>query len=449
MSRINLLDVTFIIPVRVDSTERLTNFNAVQQFLIANFNTNIHVLEADRQEKIKVAPNVKKTFVYDENRLFRKARYVNMLAVEVSTPYFALWDTDVVGIPSQIEESVKMLRNELAHMVFPYNRYFYSVPKHFKEIYIQTNYCLDILIRNVDSFQKMHGSYSPGGAFIIARDTFLAIGKENENFFGWGPEDSELIVRLQILGYCLCRVDGPLFHLYHARGITGSFASEKIEILNRSEFLKICAMHPVQLRRYIDMGFSDYIGKLKFQDLLKNKVSIISDDCWAGQLYQQLNIEYLTPTVGLYIPGDDYFNFIRNLQTFETLNFEQVNADEEFPVGKTPYATLYFQHYESFDIAVKTFKRRYKRIIWDQVFIKIDLGKPCYTESHIALWNDLKIPNSIAFFSPRVRSFWKYEIHNGVYVPDWEIDGAKMFDISILHFDLMEWLLNYKIVSIT
>jgi len=41
----NLSDLTFLIPFRQDSLERLENILLVTQFLIANFKTNINVLE--------------------------------------------------------------------------------------------------------------------------------------------------------------------------------------------------------------------------------------------------------------------------------------------------------------------------------------------------------------------------------------------------------------------
>ena len=45
--KIDFSDVTFLIPVRVDSVIRIENLMATIRFLQRNFHTNIIVLEAD------------------------------------------------------------------------------------------------------------------------------------------------------------------------------------------------------------------------------------------------------------------------------------------------------------------------------------------------------------------------------------------------------------------
>ena len=47
---ISLRDVSFIIPVRVDSLERFENIVSVTNYILSHFDTNIIVLEADRED---------------------------------------------------------------------------------------------------------------------------------------------------------------------------------------------------------------------------------------------------------------------------------------------------------------------------------------------------------------------------------------------------------------
>ncbi len=45
-NQIDLKDVTFIIPVRIDSIERLENLQLVTNYLLENFQTHILIVEA-------------------------------------------------------------------------------------------------------------------------------------------------------------------------------------------------------------------------------------------------------------------------------------------------------------------------------------------------------------------------------------------------------------------
>jgi len=60
--------------------------------------------------------------------------------------------------------------------------------------------------------------------FALYRKDFLAVNGFNEDFVGWGREDSELAVRL--LKYGLKRKDVPfsamMFHLWHEENVNES-----------------------------------------------------------------------------------------------------------------------------------------------------------------------------------------------------------------------------------
>ena len=182
------------------------------------------------------------------------------------------------------------------------------------------------------------------------------------------------------------------------------------------------------------------IGKQLSKKLIKDNFTIISDDCWGGQIYRQLSIPYSTPTVGLWIVENDYLQFIENLSNINTVDIYSVNSNADYPIGQSSFAKYHFLHYENFATAVQTFKRRHQRINWDRLLYKIDLEKPGYNEKHIKKWNAMKLPNSIAFYSDRILKEWSGEIHNGVYIKNWDIDGSKMFDISRSYFNIFKWL---------
>lgn len=250
----DLSDVTFIIPVRVDSRERLENFWVVLDFLRKNFKSEIFVIEADKEEQVHIPENVNKFFVPDNDPVFHRTRYLNKMTLESTTPIIAIWDADVVCNPLQVAESARLLREGKADMVYPFFHYFYSLTEGLKDYFQRNGQHLSIFEEAKEYLGTMHGNWSIGGAFLVNRDAYIEAGMENEKFYGWGPEDAERYVRWINLGYKVERVEGALFHLPHPVELTSTFASEAIEIQNRKEFQKICSMNKQQLKEYVAMN---------------------------------------------------------------------------------------------------------------------------------------------------------------------------------------------------
>jgi acyl-CoA synthetase (AMP-forming)/AMP-acid ligase II/pimeloyl-ACP methyl ester carboxylesterase/acyl carrier protein len=171
----------------------------------------------------------------------------------------------------------------------------------------------------------------------------------------------------------------------------------------------------------------------------KQNVSIISDDCWAGQFYQMLNLQYLTPTIGLLFQHETYINFLSNLRKEDAFDLKFIQSNADYPIAITPYATIHFLHYQTEHQVKAAFLRRAKRIEWSELFVKIDFGKYGYSQKDIAAWNAMSLPNSIAFYPPNKFGLHP-DIHNGVMIPDWVVDGGEMFEVSRQHFDLFHWL---------
>ena len=178
------------------------------------------------------------------------------------------------------------------------------------------------------------------------------------------------------------------------------------------------------------------------RQLPRKPFSIISDDCWGGQVYRHHKLPYLTPTVGLQVMHTDYISFIRNLQQPDFLDFKEESLTDKFPTIRNPYALLLCVHYESAESAIKTFRRRYERIMWDNLYFKIDFGKPWYSADDIAAWNQMRLPRSIALLYPQLikRGAPAVNINNSIVVENWRRDGSKMYFASRRHFDLMRFL---------
>lgn len=245
-------EVTFVIPLRIDSVEREMNLDIVLTFLSERKNTSVLVLEADVTPHYKMKssyPNVSYRFVKDEDPIFHRTRYLNELLREARTLVVGIWDTDVIVPETQIEAAIREIQTGRAIMSFPYDGRFgyYSAAdsSEFREkrsvSFLEACMCKHVYFT----------SNAVGGAFLVNRTVYLGAGGENEHFYAWGVEDLERVKRMEILDLPVYRAKGPLFHLYHPQSGNSGFHYEPFEIQNRKEFQKECRMTKNDLLRYI------------------------------------------------------------------------------------------------------------------------------------------------------------------------------------------------------
>lgn len=167
--------------------------------------------------------------------------------------------------------------------------------------------------------------------------------------------------------------------------------------------------------------------------------SILSDDCWGGQVYRQLSIPYRTPTVGLWVNPLNYLDYIQDLDRIHAGEMAFVESDKGYPVGMLSGIELNFMHYTSGEEARETYFRRYGRLNRRKLLVKIDFGRPGYTRADIERWNSLCLPNSVALY-PSTMDVPGEGIHNGVEVRDWMMDAAQLFDVTRRYFNIFRWI---------
>lgn len=245
--KINLKEVTFIIPIKIDSEDRLNNYKTIINHLTSLFDTNIIVCESDsksNEDKLKISDSVEYIFHEDHSGFFHRTKILNIMTKMSKTNIVCNYDTDVVFPEQQYLSSVNKIK-EGCTLVFPYGGKFMDVPKRFFDS-IKSNNFHDI---NEDQLDLAHPS-SVGGAFFFNKEQYGLMGLENENFISWGFEDNERINRINKLGGKICRVPGLLYHLNHERG-TNSVPENPFYSKNMNEFYKINSMTKTQLEDYI------------------------------------------------------------------------------------------------------------------------------------------------------------------------------------------------------
>ena len=249
MKRIDIKDITFLIPIRLDSIVRLENLILSIDYLYKHFCCNIIVVEASNHDSLiakrLVSPKATYIHIEDFDNIFYRTKYINYLTQLSETKYIAIWDADIIISKEQIVQALHLL-NEGVEVVFPYDGRFYDTSEILREIYINKR-DIRIFKRNINKMFLRYGDDAVGGAIFLNKESYLYSGMENIDFYGWGPEDYERYLRWKKLGLKMSRVDGPLFHLSHERGSDSRMRSSIQAMSTNDEIRKLMNMTKEEL----------------------------------------------------------------------------------------------------------------------------------------------------------------------------------------------------------
>lgn len=197
-------DVSFLIPIRLDSILRLENLLVVVDFLRSHFHSPILIYESNSYST-GILPSLigtKAVYRFEEDRddIFHRTKYINKLVTLSSTPYVAVWDCDVIIPPEQIKEGIQHLQEGRSSFVFSYANEFLDTGFILREIYVKERN-IDMLLSQRGKMTPLYGPEPIGGAFMANRQDYMDIGLENPDFYGWGREDGERLHRWKGMGY--------------------------------------------------------------------------------------------------------------------------------------------------------------------------------------------------------------------------------------------------------
>ena len=134
-----------------------------------------------------------------------------------------------------------------------------------------------------------------------------------------------------------------------------------------------------------------YINKQK--KYLKNKnFSIISNNCIAGVIYNDLNLKFSSPTINLFIKPTDFIKLCMNLKWYMTQEIIEIHEEKiNYPIGLCHDIKIYFMHYKTFQEAYDAWKRRCKRINYDDIFI-IMVQRDGFNRNDLRLFDKINYP---------------------------------------------------------
>ena len=226
---IDLKSCTFIIPVRIESEDRIRNIITVLCYLLDNFDAKVILKEVDQEPIFEeellpqiteyVGDSIKNlTHVFEQSNdpVFYRMQILNEMIDMADTSVIANYDGDVLFKPETYVNSVKMIE-EGYDIVYPYGFGEYQ-----KQVFADDELVSEFLSNDcdfsiLDSKSRMYDAQY-GHVQFLNRKSYIEAGMENENFRGSSPEDKERHYRFEKMGYKVGRIDDQGYHLEHSRG---------------------------------------------------------------------------------------------------------------------------------------------------------------------------------------------------------------------------------------
>lgn len=169
---------------------------------------------------------------------------------------------------------------------------------------------------------------------------------------------------------------------------------------------------------------------------IKNKnFSIISNNCWAGRVYQYLDMPYLSPTAGLYFFAPDYIKFVSDLRRYLNTPLRFIKPEEskyceeikkrnqtEKPIGILDDVEIVFLHYKTKEEAEEKWNRRKERVNYDNIILKFSRMNLC-TDKEIDAFCNIPFENKFVFNTKKQAEYpseiyWNGKITNNEILND-------------------------------
>lgn len=239
----NLIDCTFIIPVKIEHEDRYQNSKSVLGFLNHHFRTNVIIYEIseDGNSRLDFLDDLKNlkvehfTELLPKEGAFHRTRYLNIMLDKVKTPVVVNYDIDVFLPP----ESYLICRDRIVKgevdVYYPYGfgSSQYQVFQSVDRSRFHIDFTPESILSGISSDGKIRRYGSEYGHCIFFNtEVYREFGGENEEFISYGPEDKERGLRFRACNKKVEWLDGVVFHFEHHRGNDSSLSNPYIQSNN-------------------------------------------------------------------------------------------------------------------------------------------------------------------------------------------------------------------------
>ena len=212
----NYQKLTVIIPFRSSNDfKRMDNLKIVLKYLKFIGVKHVILSEEDAYSHLESLIEIFKEdfdditliFTYS-SKSFNKSVAANEGVKKASTPFIAIMDSDVLISKETFDKTLSLI-NSFYDFVYPFNRMVKQIYDPFIDV---ENFNFD----EVDS--ELETRINADGGFLFCRkDSFLNVGGYDETFEGWGGEDNDLCIRMNLSDYKVTRLNNVLYHLHHQK----------------------------------------------------------------------------------------------------------------------------------------------------------------------------------------------------------------------------------------
>ena len=229
-------DLTFIIPTRIETEDRLRNIISSVSYLLKHLPAKVIVKEVAPQStfKFRAIPEIKKyadisnlTHIYEQTSepLFCKSKVLNDLIVAADTKFVANYDADCILPLTSYHQAYALLAGDKADVVYPYGCGIYQWKAEY-DMQVYQEFISTLDYRILDKRKSLSNS-TIGWTQFVNRQKYIDSYMMNENFISWGCEDDEFYFRMSTLGNRIARVEDYVYHLEHSRTDNSWFSNPK------------------------------------------------------------------------------------------------------------------------------------------------------------------------------------------------------------------------------
>lgn len=152
----------------------------------------------------------------------------------------------------------------------------------------------------------------------------------------------------------------------------------------------------------LEPGAVKYIeeARKKFE---KKTLSILSQQCIGGVIYHDMGMQFLSPTINLYLNAKDFLTMVENIEYYMKLPVDMKMENGKI-VGYLEDLRIVFMHYTEIENAKQKWEERKTRILWDKIFV-ICSDRDGFDEECFERFQKLKYPKALVARNPK----WKNE----------------------------------------
>ena len=133
-------------------------------------------------------------------------------------------------------------------------------------------------------------------------------------------------------------------------------------------------------------------GARRGANLKYREFTIISNNCWGGEIYEYYGLQKQSPTVGLFFMSDDYIRFLSDIKSYLESELLFIKPEDSkwknywqskdsrfgnYPIGvlhnfRGEEVEIFFLHYKSEQQAKEKWERRCNRMNWQRLIVKFN-----------------------------------------------------------------------------